>query len=320
MKKLVIILAGEPESINSEIIVKAWKKSKKKIIIIGSFLLIKKQLKKIRLSVPLIKIKNLEEFKNKKFLHVLDVPLKFLYPFNVPKKNKKKYIFECFNIAHNLAIQKKIKGFINAPIDKKIFDSKYNGVTEYLSMKNKVKGKEVMMIFNNKLSVVPITTHIDIKNVEKNIKKEVILKKIETINNFFIEYFNKRPRIAILGLNPHNSENRSDSIESKLINPQVKILRDNKINITGPYPADTIFTNMKKLKYDVVVGMYHDQVLGPFKALYGYNAINITLGLRYLRISPDHGTAVDLIGKNKANPQSLINSINFFTKTHNDQT
>ena len=105
-----------------------------------------------------------------------------------------------------------------------------------------------------------------------------------------------------------------------MINPQVKILRDNKINITGPYPADTIFTNMKKLKYDVVVGMYHDQVLGPFKALYGYNAINITLGLRYLRISPDHGTAVDLIGKNKANPQSLINSINFFTKTHNDQT
>lgn len=320
MKKLVIILAGEPESINSEIIVKAWKKSKKKIIIIGSFLLIKKQLKKIRLSVPLIKIKNLEEFKNKKFLHVLDVPLKFLYPFNVPKKYKKKYIFECFNIAHNLAIQKKIKGFINAPIDKKIFDSKYNGVTEYLSMKNKVKGKEVMMIFNNKLSVVPITTHIDIKNVEKNIKKEVISKKIETINNFFINYFNKRPRIAILGLNPHNSENRSNSIESKLITPQVKILRDKKINITGPYPADTIFTNMKKLKYDVVVGMYHDQVLGPFKALYGYNAINITLGLRYLRISPDHGTAVDLIGKNKANPQSLINSIKFFTKTHNDQT
>ena len=85
-------------------------------------------------------------------------------------------------------------------------------------------------------------------------------------------------------------------------------------NIKGPFPADTIFSNQKKFNYNVVVGMYHDQVLAPFKALYGYNAINITLGLKYIRISPDHGIARDIVGQNKANPISLINAINFLNK------
>ena len=86
------------------------------------------------------------------------------------------------------------------------------------------------------------------------------------------------------------------------------------INIRGPYPADTAFSNQKKLKYDLIIGMYHDQVLAPFKALFGYDAINITLGLKYLRISPDHGTAKDIIGLNKANPESLLSAINFLNK------
>ena len=87
-----------------------------------------------------------------------------------------------------------------------------------------------------------------------------------------------------------------------------------KINIHGPFPADTAFSKEKRKGYDVVVGMYHDQVLAPFKALYDHDAFNITLGLKYLRLSPDHGTAVDIIGMNKANSQSLISSINFLNK------
>ena len=86
------------------------------------------------------------------------------------------------------------------------------------------------------------------------------------------------------------------------------------INIKGPFPADTAFNKQNLKFYDVIVGMYHDQVLGPFKALYGYNAINLTLGLKYFRLSPDHGTAKDIVGKNKANPESLICAINFLSK------
>ena len=174
--------------------------------------------------------------------------------------------------------------------------------------------KEVMMIYNKKLSVVPVTTHLEVKNVTNKINAKLITNKVLTLNIFYFKLFKKKPRIAILGLNPHNSENRLDSIENNIILPTVKKLWKLGINIKGPFPADTIFNNQKKINFNIIVGMYHDQVLAPFKALYGYDAINITLGLKYIRLSPDHGTGKDIAGLNKANPQSLISAINFLNK------
>ena len=113
-----------------------------------------------------------------------------------------------------------------------------------------------------------------------------------------------------MGLNPHNSELRKNSDERKKIIPAIKLLKKSNIKVYGPYVADTIFINDYK-NFDVIVGMYHDQVLAPFKALYKFNAINVTLGLKYLRVSPDHGVAKNLIGKNKAHATSLIESIKF---------
>jgi 4-hydroxy-L-threonine phosphate dehydrogenase PdxA len=176
------------------------------------------------------------------------------------------------------------------------------------------KNKEVMMIHNKKLSVVPLTTHIEIKNVTSKITFNLIKSKIITLNKFYFKIFNKKPKIAILGLNPHNSENRDNSIENKIIKPALIKLRKIKIDIKGPFPADTAFNKQKTNAYDVIVGMYHDQVLAPFKALYGYDAINITLGLKYLRLSPDHGTAQDIIGLDKASPESLEGAINFLNR------
>ena len=121
----------------------------------------------------------------------------------------------------------------------------------------------------------------------------------------------------MLGLNPHNSENHKKSIEKKLIEPTILKLQKKRINILGPFSADTLFIKSNLKKFDIVVGMYHDQVLSPFKAICGFNGINITLGLKYIRVSPDHGTGKDLIGKNKANPLSLINSIKFLNKIDN---
>jgi len=316
MKSLIAIIAGEPHSVNSEIIAKAWKRKKKlkNIFIIGNYSFLKKQLNKLNIKIPLVKIIKLEDFKKEEKLFILDVPLKFKTIFNINSSDVKTHIFKCFDVAHNLAINKKICGFINAPVDKKIFDNKYLGVTEYLSEKNESKNKEVMMIHNKKLSVVPLTTHVEIKNVTNKINFNLIKTKIITLDNFYFKLFKKKPRIAILGLNPHNSENKTQSIENKVIKPAIIKLKKHKINIKGPFPADTAFSKKNRVSYDVIVGMYHDQVLGPFKALYGFAAINLTLGLRYVRISPDHGTAQDIVGLNKADPKSLINAINFLNK------
>ena len=319
MKSFVAIIAGEPNSINSEIIAKAWKLKKNKkrnLFIIGNYSLLKKQISKLGISIPLIKINKLQDFKKERKLFILNVPLKFKSIFNVNTSDVKIHIFKCFDIAHNLAKKKQIVGFINLPIDKKIFANKYLGVTEYLSFKNKCKNKEVMMIYNKKLSVTPLTTHIEIKNVTNKITFNLIKAKIITLNKFYLKLFKKKPKIAILGLNPHNSENRTQSIENKIIKPAVVKLKKLKINIKGPLPADTAFNKQNIANHDVIVGMYHDQVLGPFKAIYGYDAINLTLGLGYIRISPDHGTARNIIGLNKANPQSLVNAIDFLNKSN----
>ena len=321
MRNLIAIIAGEPNSINSEIIVKSWKKIKIKrnLFVIGNFLLLKNQIKKYGLKIDIYKINSIEEIKNKKVLNILDVPLNCKSTLKLSILETKNYVLNSLDVAHNLASKKKIKGFINAPVNKTVFKKKILGVTEYLASKNNIKNKEVMMIYNKKLSVVPLTTHLEIKNITSKIKDELIKSKIITLNTSYKKLFKKKAKIAILGLNPHNSENRPNSIENKIIKPAIKKLKNLGVDIKSPFAADTIFSNQKKIDYNVIVGMYHDQVLAPFKALYGYDAINITLGLKYLRVSPDHGTAQDIVGLNKANPQSLISAINFLNNI-NDQT
>ena len=102
--------------------------------------------------------------------------------------------------------------------------------------------------------------------------------------------------------------------KKKTIKPAIKKLINKKINIEGPFSADTFFSKKNLIDYDVAIGMYHDQVLGPMKTIFNFDAINLTLGLPFLRVSPDHGTNIAMVGKNKSNPQSLVSSINFFKK------
>ena len=167
-----------------------------------------------------------------------------------------------------------------------------------------------MLIYNKKLSVCPITTHIPLKNVSKNLSKYKIINKVKIINNFYKRIFNKKPKLSILGLNPHNFSPLKKSEEDTIIVPAIKSLKKMGLNVTGPISTDTSFLQHKK--FNVVVGMYHDQVLTPYKSLFEYEAINITLGLPFIRISPDHGVAENILGKKIANPQSLIQSILFF--------
>ena len=316
MKKICIV-AGDPNSINSELIFKSWnklsKKTKNKIVLIGNYELLKKQKEKIKISIRLNKIEKIRKVKKPDAkLEIIDYPLKFSNCFKIDKINAAKYVLGCLNLAHELCTKNQIKGFINCPIEKNLIKKKgVYGVTEFLGKKNlSTRFSEVMFLHNKKLSVVPLTTHIKIKDISKYINKKIIIKKINTLIVFYKKLFKKKPRIAVLGLNPHNCELEKNSEEVKIIIPAIKELKKNH-QIFGPMVADNFFKNSYK-DFDVVVGMYHDQVLIPFKSFFKFNAINITLGLNYLRISPDHGTAKDIIGKNKANPESLLECIKFF--------
>ena len=320
MNKPIAIIAGEPNSISSEIIFKCWKLKKKYIhkplFIIGSVQLLNLQMKQLKYKIKIkkinkhFKIRDLNEIE----LPVYDIDYTQKKPFEKISSKSNKYIFKCFEVALKFVNDKKIIGFINCPISKEyLFKNKHQGVTEFLSKKlNKKNNNEVMLIYNKKLSVSPITTHIPLNQVSKKINQYKIVEKVKIINNFYKKFLNKKPNFAILGLNPHNFSISKKSEEKKIINKAIKSLVKLKINAKGPVAPDSSFVIFKKYKFDVIIGMYHDQVLSPFKALYNFFAINITLGLPYIRISPDHGIAEDIVGKKIANPNSLIESIKFF--------
>ena len=168
-----------------------------------------------------------------------------------------------------------------------------------------------MLIYNKKLSVCPLTTHLPIKKVHQKINKNIIKEKIELIDIFFEKHLKKKAKIAVTGLNPHCESTDIFNEDEKIIKPAIKSLNKSNFKVSGPFAADTIFLKNNRKKYDVIMGMYHDQVLTPIKTLFEYDAINITLGLPFLRISPDHGPNEKMIGKNKSNPLSLVSALTF---------
>jgi 4-hydroxythreonine-4-phosphate dehydrogenase len=319
MIKPLAIIAGEPNSISSEVIFKTWKLKKKyktkPFFIIGNYELLDLQRKKLKFKIPIKKLNKNFKIKNidNKMLYILDVPYAQKKPFDSISVKSNNYIFHSFDKAIKLAKEKKICGIINCPVSKEsLFNKKHQGITEYLSKKTKSNGKEVMLIYNKNLAVCPITTHIPLSKVSKSINKYIIVKKVLVINKFYKKFFKKKPVIGILGLNPHNFNFSYKQKKNDIIEQAIKKLNKLKIKAEGPIVADSSFMMLKKYKFDVIVGMYHDQVLTPFKAIYRFDAINITLGLPFIRVSPDHGTAENIIGKNIANPKSLIESIKFF--------
>ena len=318
MSKKIIVFTGDPNSVNSEIIYKCWKKLnynvRKKTYFISNINLLKSQFKKLKYNLTIDKISSLKDEARSNAIKVIDVKLNFRNPFKVKKNNASEFIKNSLNLMHKLGLKKDIAGVINLPINKIHLNKKNIGVTEFLALKCKVqKNSEAMLIKSNNFSVSPISTHIDLKKVSKKINKDLIIKKTTTIHKYLKMLLKRKPKIGLLGLNPHNAELRKNSEESNIIIPSIKILKRKGFNIKGPLVADTVFINEYK-NFDVIIGMYHDQVLAPFKALYKFDAINITLGLKYIRVSPDHGIAANIIGKNKADITSTIKCFNLIDK------
>jgi 4-hydroxythreonine-4-phosphate dehydrogenase len=267
---------------------------------------------KKEINFNLVDEKNIiKEKKKLKNINLIDVDFKQSKAFKKITSKSNNYITNCFDIAINLLKKNVSNKFINGPISKKTFlRKKYNGITEYIADKTNTK-KFAMIIYNKNLSVCPLTTHLPIKYVSKKISKSEIINKVRLVDKFWKNKFNKKVKIGVTGLNPHCESIDNFNEDKSIILPTIKKLKKLKYDIEGPLSADTIFLKKNRKKFDLVVGMYHDQVLTPIKTLFEYDAINITIGLPFIRVSPDHGPNESMLGKNKSNYLSLLKSIKF---------
>ncbi|NCW71035.1 MAG: hypothetical protein EBV96_02725 [Proteobacteria bacterium] len=319
MKKKIVIILGEPNSISSEIFLKSLnyiKETKLSFIIIGNYSLLKKQANYLNIKINInFHLSDINKLNDKKF-NFINIKHNQIKPFDLRPIRSDIFIKKSFETALILIKKKLVNGIINLPINKSKFTkNKYKGITEYIADKTSNKNKENMLLYNENFSVLPLTTHIPLKNVYKEISFKKIEKACKNINYFYSKILKrKKIKIGILGLNPHNGENGYiGTEEKKIITPTIKKLKK-KYSIIGPLSPDTSFLQRNKLKIDVLIGHYHDQVLTAFKTKFDLDAINITIGLPFIRISPDHGIGTDIIGKGIANPKSFKNAIKFFSK------
>ena len=289
----IAILLTDGESINEQILIKSFnylKKSKiKKIFFIGDKKIFTKIYKKS---------------KSKK-ISFIDISLK--------NSNYFKYLNSITDLSIEMLQNKKINVIINMPLNKKKFlKNKFDGYTEFFSSKLNQLGQENMLLYNKNFSVLPLTTHLKLKDVSKQIKKVKINRAIINVYNFFKKIIKKKISIKVLGLNPHAGIDLNNSEEKKFIVPILAKLKKKISNLEGPISADTAF--IKNNKNTIFVGMYHDQVLPVFKAICKFDGINITIGLKYLRLSPDHGVGRNISKNNLINNKSFLNCIKFCEK------
>ena len=189
----------------------------------------------------------------------------------------------------------------------------YPGHTEFLASLSQHRKHPVMMLANDFLRVIPVTIHNPISEISQRLTPELLYKTAIVAKQDLTTRFGiKDPRISICGLNPHAGEQGMlGSEEITIIKPVILQLLSEGVNVTGPLPADSLFHQSARSEYDCVLGMYHDQVLPVVKALDFLKTVNISLGLDFIRTSPDHGTAYDIAGKNRAAPDSLIAAIDY---------
>ncbi|MCW5674359.1 MAG: 4-hydroxythreonine-4-phosphate dehydrogenase PdxA [Xanthobacteraceae bacterium] len=213
------------------------------------------------------------------------------------------------DLAVRLVQRKRAAAVVTNPIAKHVMQAggfAFPGHTEYLAHLSNAP-RPVMLIWSEELAVIPITIHMPLRDVPEALSTGLIVESARIAARDYREKFDvKNPRLAVCGLNPHAGEEGTIGREDiEIIAPAIRALRDEGIEASGPHPADSLFHEHARKYYDVALGMYHDQVLAPVKALAFDRAVNVTLGLPFVRTSPDHGTAFDLAGSGTANPSSL---------------
>jgi 4-hydroxythreonine-4-phosphate dehydrogenase len=209
-----------------------------------------------------------------------------------------------------------VRAVVTNPVAKSLLYQagfEFPGHTEYLAAlaSDSDASLPVMMLVAGPFKVVPVTIHIPLKDVPSVLTQDLLLKTIEITDQDLRRFFGYvRPRLAITGLNPHAGEDGSLGREEiDVIEPAITAAREKGLDVSGPYPADTLFHTAAREQYDAALCMYHDQALVPFKTLAFEEGVNVTLGLPFVRTSPDHGTAFDIAGTGEANPSSLVEAL-----------
>ncbi len=315
MENPIALTMGDPAGVGIEVTCTAWKKRHEHRL--PPFFLIADPEHVNSLSdVPLQIIDNpnqaLKYFGDA--LPIYEVKLNSSPIMGQPRTANGEVILFSVELAVQWAKAGDIRAIVTNPIHKaSLIDCgfEYPGHTEYLAYLAGITGPSVMMLKVPGLRAIPLTGHVSIKSVPDEVSTDRIVEFGEIIYDSLIKDFGiSQPRLAIAALNPHAGEggNFGDE-EEKIINPAVFKLQNMGIECFGPAPADTLFHEEARATYDAVICMYHDQALIPVKTLDFHRGVNVTLGLPFVRTSPDHGTAFDIAGTNQANPLSLISAI-----------
>jgi len=321
MKKLAITM-GDPGGVGAEIIVKAIRSLKVRLvsipIIIGDSVVIKEALRVLKFPSTLKIIKSPDEAKPlKNSIDCIDIGLMSKFNKNRPTAHGGRACVGYIKRAVELALQKSVDGIVTAPISKEALTMSgfpWPGHTEMLADFTKTKDY-AMMFIGEPLRIILVTIHTALKDVPESITQQKIVKTIRFAKKACDMLKIKCPRIAVAGLNPHAGEaGRFGDEEMKKIIPAIKKARKERIPVSGPYPPDTVFYKAYKGEIDIVVCMYHDQGLIPLKMIAFDKGVNLTLGLPFIRTSPDHGTAYNRAWKGIANPSSMIEAIKLAAK------
>lgn len=230
-----------------------------------------------------------------------------------PNESTGKYALLSLEAAVKALKEGHIDVIVTAPINKKVMQQEkfnYPGHTQYLQDAFELD-ESLMFMVSDKLKVALVTDHVPLQQVHENISQEVIIKKLQLMDESLrVDFGIERPKIAVLGLNPHAGDNGLlGKEEEEIILPAIAEAKKNDILVTGPYASDGFFGACRHLAFDGILAMYHDQGLIPFKYIAGEEGVNYTAGLPAVRTSPDHGTAEDIAGQGKASPASFIKAI-----------
>ena len=330
-KEVILITAGDPASISTEITIKAIESHRISknihLVAITDPQLVEECKKLINSNIKINEIKDKIKFSDYKENCFNIIPITLNNRVEYGKPDIGNFSFTKFSIIRTIEIHNNsiASAIVTNPINKYImyksgFD--FEGHTDFLGSLSIKKKNPVMMLVTNGLKTLPLTIHVPLKKVAELITKELINTKIKIAVDDLKTLFDiKKPSIIVTGLNPHAGENGDlGDEEIRIIKPAIDELKKlTNISITGPISADIAFSPSKRCNYDLAVCMYHDQALIPIKTLDFYNGVNVTLGLDFIRTSPDHGTAFDIAGKNLANPESLISAINLAYKMGNNK-
>jgi len=326
----IAVTMGDPAGCGGEITIRSWVESRDKLpsfFLIDDIERLKKLSDKVNINCEFKEIKNPKEalliFKD--FLPVIQVEPPLSSQVILGKHNplNNPSIISSIETAVKFASNNLVKAIVTNPIFKSGLQNtgfKYSGHTEYLGDLASIKTPPIMMLSTNKakepLRVVPITTHISHSEVSSELNKDKIIEYSKRVHRYLIEDFGiKKPKIAISALNPHAGEDGKLGLEEKeIIIPAVEKLNNILPDILGPFPADTLFYPENRKNYDAIICMYHDQALIPLKTIDFFGSVNITLGLPFIRTSPDHGTAFGLVGKNSVRNDSFISALQIADK------